>query len=324
MSKAPQGRGMFIWKIYKLFGGDYAKMLKYAQYMNLDWVAIKILDGSWRYNRILKPTGWKNYAKEFTQIFHDAGIDVHGWQYVYLYNGRREGKALREVSKEMGLKGVIMDVEGHVKHAKNQMQHVINYCQEIAKITDMPVGFSSYRYPSYHREIPYHPFLDVSTYITPQVYWMKAHNPVAQLLRSKREYADLEYGHLPFVPTGSAYSEWGWTPRDQELVDFNEAVIEEEYPGICWWRFGTAVSNGWHKLIKNMPSNYGGVPAPTPGPIPEKHYRVAFNLNIREKPSAQERDIGTLAKGSDITLTNVQGKWGKIEGWVHTDYIEPL
>lgn len=314
----PEGRGMFIWKLGKLFGGDYKKALEWAQYMKLDWVAVKFLNGKWKYNY------WNGcwQIKKFIEIFHTAGIDVHGWQWVLMEDPVNEGKALVKGAKELGLKGVLMNIEAPCKNANTQS--VSLYCQEAADL-EIPVGFSSYRYPSYHREIAYPFYLDVCTYISPQIYFQPAHNPVEQLLRSKKEYGDLGYDHLPFVPTGPAYQEHGWKPLKQELIDLNQGVIEEKYPGISWWRFGTSVALDFASVIAKMPSNYGGAILPVPPPPPpDAHFKTIANLNIRENPSAKSLDIGTLKVGSDITIVERNEVWGRIQGWIHTDFLEPL
>ncbi len=233
-----------------------------------------------------------------------------------------EGKALVNAIKELGLKGVIINIEGPCKNAN--LQSVSRYTQEVADI-DIPVGFSSYRFPSYHREIAYPFYLDVCSYITPQIYFQPAHNPVEQLLRSKREYDALGYEHLPFVPTGPTYQEWGWKPLNQELIDLNQMVIHKKYPGICWWRFSSAVALDFAPVIAKMSNNYGGEVIPVlPPPPPETHFKIVANLNIRESYNVHSHDVGTLRSGSDVTIVERSGVWGKIEGWVHTDFLQPL
>jgi hypothetical protein len=324
MESNPKGRGMFIWQLWNLFGGDYQKMLKFAKYMKLSWVSVKILNGKYKYNwyRDLKYPLGHDLVKELINVFHGSGIEVHGWQWVLMKDGQREGEALVARAKDLGLKGVMMNIEAPCKNAP--ITQVIKYCQEVADL-DIPVGFSSYRYPSYHREIAYEPYLDVCSYISPQVYWIQAHDPVAQLERTIKEYAKLEYGHMPLVPTGAAFTEYGWKPTKQEMIDFNEAVIELKLPGLSWWRFGHAMTLGYYKVIADMPANYGGLPAPDPPPpVENTFFKTKAPLNIRVEASVQSKDVGTLQKGSEVTIIERSGKWGKIRGWVHMDYLEPL
>ncbi len=316
--KAPKGRGMYIWKIGNLFGGDYQKMLEWALYMKLDRVNVKILNGKWKYNY------WNGHwhVKDLVKVFHNAGIEVYGWQWVLMEDPKAEGLAAVNAMNELSLDGFDMNVEAPCKGVP--AWKAVTYNQEIASI-DKPVGFCSYRFPKYHPEILYNAYLDVCSYIAPEVYWAPSHNPVEQLVRSIKEYKDMDYGHMPVVPVGSAYLEHGFSPTKQEMIDFNQGVIELKLPGVSWWRFGQAVSLGYASTIKNMPSNYGGVVIPDPPPPPpETHFKTKANLNIRDQPSTQGNDVGTLMQGSDITLVKSDGVWGKIEGWVHKDYLEPL
>lgn len=316
---APKGREMYIWKIINLFGGDYKKMVEWANYMKLKRVNVKVLNGKWKYNY------WnaKWHVKDLVKAFHNAGIEVYGWQWVLMDDPKTEGLAAVNAVKELGLDGFVMNIEAPCKNIPTSKAHA--YTQEITAIKNVPIGFCSYRFPNYHRGIFYPAYLDVCTYIAPEVYWAPSHNPVAQLVRSIKEYADMGYGHMPVVPVGSAYSEHGYSPTKQEMIDFNQGVIELKLPGISWWRFQQAVDLGFASTIKNMPDNYGGVVIPTPPPpLPETHFRTKANLNIRASASAQSADVGTLAQGSDITIVERDGVWGKIKGWVHTDFLEPL
>jgi len=314
---APTGRGMYIWKLGKLFGGNYEKMLEWAIFMKLDWVCVKVLNGKWKYNY------WNGHwhAKDFVKFFQAAGIEVHGWQWVLMDDPVNEGKAAVNAVKELGLNGFAMNIEDPCKNVP--VRSAVDYSQEITAI-ELPVGFCSYRFPTLHREILYSAYIDVCTYLAPEIYWAPAPNPVEQLLRSYKEYEDMDYGHLPFSPLGAAYGEHGHRPLPQELIDFNAAVIEEQYPSLSWWRFGQAVDLGYANLIAKMPNNYAGDPVQPPPPTPATQFKTLANLNVRETAGTQAADVGTLKEGSDITLVERDGVWGKIEGWVHTDYLEPL
>ena len=55
---------------------------------------------------------------------------------------------------------------------------------------------------------------------------------------------------------------------------------------------------------------------------------TASSLNIRAKASATSDDLGTLKKGTKVTILEVDGSWGKIEyktgkyGWISMKYVE--
>lgn len=47
----------------------------------------------------------------------------------------------------------------------------------------------------------------------------------------------------------------------------------------------------------------------------------AYALNVRKDPSANSEDVGTLVKGSDIFIEEVQGNWGRFGGWVNLNHL---
>ncbi|WP_297637987.1 SH3 domain-containing protein, partial [uncultured Clostridium sp.] len=94
--------------------------------------------------------------------------------------------------------------------------------------------------------------------------------------------------------------------------------------------------NGWHKI--KYGSSYGYVSADyvkttgstspsNPGTSTSKTGTVtASSLNVRENASTGSRVIGSLAKGSKVTVTETKNGWHKIKfgnktGYVSADYI---
>jgi len=59
----------------------------------------------------------------------------------------------------------------------------------------------------------------------PQVYWVRAHNPAAQLRRSVAEFQRLQPWR-PIIPTGSAYKGFGWQPTAAEMTAFLHTAQE--------------------------------------------------------------------------------------------------
>ena len=55
---------------------------------------------------------------------------------------------------------------------------------------------------------------------------------------------------------------------------------------------------------------------------------TASGLNIRELPDADSTDLGTLKKGTEVTILDTEGTWGKIEyktgkyGWISLNYVQ--
>jgi hypothetical protein len=112
-------------------------------------------------------------------------------------------------------------------------------------ILDLPLGFSSYRFPKSHPKVPWDIFGLYCDYWSPQVYWEGAHNPEAQLERSVKQHREI--ANLPIIPAGSAYpnSSIGWYPTIKDLRKFNDAVIAAGLPGILYWEYLAFVATPW-------------------------------------------------------------------------------
>jgi hypothetical protein len=103
---------------------------------------------------------------------------------------------------------------------------------------DLSVGLCTYRYPSLHPEFPWRAWLGGSNgadFHMPQVYWMGAHNPAQQLMRSVNELKAQR--DIPIVPVGAAYTEGGFEPTVSEMDAFHEQVIRLGLLGECWWEW---------------------------------------------------------------------------------------
>jgi hypothetical protein len=100
---------------------------------------------------------------------------------------------------------------------------------------------------------------------------------------------------------------------------------EVESKSVDWNRWEIGNKMQMHEWIS---SNWGGAaPPPPPDEIEpiepiEKRIVTASALNMRSLPSSKSKDIGTLKNGSDVSITQIAGEWGKAEGWIHLDYTD--
>jgi uncharacterized protein YgiM (DUF1202 family) len=49
---------------------------------------------------------------------------------------------------------------------------------------------------------------------------------------------------------------------------------------------------------------------------------VTNKLNVRKTPELGQNVIGQLPNGTMVNVTDISGKWAKIEGWVSTNYLK--
>lgn len=120
-STLADGKGMWIWKIWEL-GESVSQIIDKLESAGVKWVAVKSGDsdsyylspGRLMYNWLIT-NGYDDFGEVVTQ-FHDAGIKVFGWHYVYSYDrwgvsGVTEADVSNQILDIPGIDGLIIDAE---------------------------------------------------------------------------------------------------------------------------------------------------------------------------------------------------------------------
>lgn len=71
-------------------------------------------------------------------------------------------------------------------------------------------------------------------------------------------------------------------------------------------------------MAKDLPKSADGY---TPSKQGLKTVKVTNKLNIRLSPELGDNIIDQLPNGAKVNVTEISGKWAKIEGWVSTNYL---
>jgi len=243
----PTGKGFYNWIIRRVEDGDPQRSIERAKKLGLSFIVPKILSGYTSYNlRQTENGGWvDDILPPYTDAFLDAGIDVYGYQYIYLDDPELEAEAAVARMDYLNLSGLIIDAEVEAKYKPVQAEIYAKIL--IRELPFTPIGLASYRYPSYHPELPWEELLSCCTFHNPQVYWAQAHNPGDQLEKSYIELKNIR--NLPVIPIGAAYDEHGWKPTREEINEFDWTAKDMELPGICWWEWYEAIQNDFEKTI---------------------------------------------------------------------------
>ena len=212
-----QGKGFMIWQVPNCEGGDPNAIAAAALEANLSHVLIKIADSSYAYN-INKTTG-VDMVYPIVQALHSKGIQAWGWHYVYGYDPVGEANIAVNRVNDLGLDGYVIDAEVEYKQSGRDVAATTFMNKLRQGIPNTPVALCSFRFPSYHRELPWTEFLDKCDYNMPQVYWQEAHNAGAQLERSVSELLALTPSR-PVIPTGPVYKVGGWVPYASDITEF--------------------------------------------------------------------------------------------------------
>ncbi|MCJ7735107.1 MAG: nuclear transport factor 2 family protein [Anaerolineales bacterium] len=304
---------MFIWIIRNCHNGSVSEITNKAVNSNYSHVLIKVANGIYSYNY-----DWEkqiDLVPPLVAALKSAGIQAWGWHYLFGDQPVEEAQKAISRIRQLGLDGYVLNAEGHYKGKYNAATTFMN--QLTASITNIPIGLSSYRYPSYHPQLPWDEFLKKCDLNMPQVYWMFAHNPGAQLKQSITEFQNLKYTP-PIFPTGAAFTEYGWTPTISEINEFMQKAKDLKLPGINFWE--------WSNLHNYLPAEYYRTIRDfqwDSGPTPPKDIAELFIAALNAHSTDQ---IQALYRDDAVHITSertVQGKVA-IKTWFSSLFNEIL
>ncbi len=218
-----KGKGFFIWKVMDSEKGNPKAITQVARDAQLTHVIIKIADGAFPYN-VNRQTN-EDYVSPVVESLRNAGIKVWGWQYVYGDYPSSEAKIAIKRIKELQLDGFVIDAEMEYKEPgkKNAATHYTKQLRN--EFPHLPLALSSYRFPSFHPQLPWKAFLEYCDYNMPQVYWEQSHNPEPNLVRTVKEFQSIT-PFRPIVPTGPTYRAGNWVPTDEDTIKFLDKCKE--------------------------------------------------------------------------------------------------
>src|SRR5258705_7115820 len=234
------GKGWFIWQVARCERGIAAAIADKAAAAGLSHVLLKVAERTYAYGIDRKG---HDMVAPVAAALRERGIGVWGWHYVYGDKPGDEAQCAVQRVRELGLDGYVIDAEAPYKvpgKAEAARQFMAQLRAGLPR--DTPVALSSYRYPSYHRALPWREFLEYCDLVMPQVYWQESHNPATQLDRSIKEFGreDLVGFVRPVVPTGSAYGVGNWTATAADLHEFLAEAQRKHMPAVNFYSWDWA------------------------------------------------------------------------------------
>jgi len=304
-----EGKGFFIWKIPDCEHGDPQAIADLAVEAGLTHVLIKVADTVNAYN-IYDSI---DRVPPVARALQDKDIQVWGWQYVTGRDPLGEANKAIERVVSLGLDGYVIDAEKEYKEPGKKLSARKFMDRLRDGLPDKPVALSSYRFPSYHPQIPWQEFLEGCDYHMPQVYWVWADNAGDQLRRSVRELQSLT-PQRPVIPTGSAYKEHGWQPAPGEVVEFLQTAQSLNLSGVNFYSWDS--SRRYLPDVWNAIRDYAWSPPAEDVPI-----RLIAALNTHDP----EQVVALYAPAAvHITAARtVQGQ-DALKAWYQTMFAELL
>lgn len=295
------GKGFMIWKVRDCEGGNPGLISSEAHAAGFTYVLIKIADGARPYNI----DDGVDKVPAVVQALKSRGIKTWGWHYVYGDDPIGEAQIAISRIQQLGLDGYAIDAESEYKlpgrydNAELFMSELRNSLQQF------PIGLSSFRFPTLHPQLPWKAFLEKCDYNMPQVYWVGAHNPEAQLQRCVNEFQAMT-PFRPIIPTGPVYRYGDWEPTPSDIIVFLNTArsLNLNAANFFTWDYRTILSSLWDAV-----ASYPWGSQPPPQELPQQYFYV---LNTHD-PS----QVSALYRSNAVHITAAQTIQGinTIENW---------
>jgi hypothetical protein len=268
----PAGKGVFEWCILDTEKGDPEAIATEAVRMGFGHVLLHIVDGYISEQNVTRGAKLDPYAK----ALQAAGVECWGWGAIYPKTWQYTPPIVDAAARRLGLAGFVIDAEGawEVKGSATQAAAFMSALRALQPT--LPLGLSSYRWPSVHGAFPWAAFREHCDFDMPQVYWEIAHNPVYQLTRSRAEFSAMSPS-LPFVPTFPLYKNGGWTPTAEDVELFLQEVKAQNLPAVNAW--------DWFQGRRDTPAAW------------EVFQSFAMGAEPEPTPQTWEESIDTWARG---------------------------
>lgn len=270
------GKGFYMWQLWNCDNADPRAIATRVQNAGLSHVLIKIADGAnWIYNY--------NYDTKTDLIppvanaLRDIGVQVWGWHYVRGDDPVGEARIAINRMTELGLDGYTIDAESPYKQPGKD-QAARTFMQELRNgLRNIPVALSTYRFPRWHPEFPFIPFLEGCDINMPQVYFEGAHNPEHHLNLCLEQYGELR-PVLPMIPTAPTYTSPTWRPTPDEITRFFQHAQNLGMTAANAWSYDWSTNPAYIDLF-NAVADYHWPPV---APVADYPEQVIGKLNQKD------------------------------------------
>jgi Putative peptidoglycan binding domain len=226
-------QGMWIWYISKSEGGSLPRIIAKAQRYGIGTLYVKSGDAG---------GVWSQFTTSMVETFHQAGIDVCAWQFVYGDRPVAEAK-VGAISVKRGADCLVIDAEGHYEGKYASADRYIRALR--ARIgDDYPLSLAGFPYVDYHPSFPYSVFFGPggATYNQPQMYWKAIETSVRAVFEHTFLFNRL-WG-VPIYPLGQTYGGAG----RKSIQRFRRFAVSYDNLVPSWWDWQETTTAGWQAV----------------------------------------------------------------------------
>ncbi len=276
------GKGMWIWQIWTEENGNLDTVISRLKSAGVTWVAVKLGDSNSPWDRPGENLySWASQYGGFASVidtFHNNGIKVYGWQYVYgksMWSGTgtlaTEADVTNGILDIPGIDGFIIDAEAEFE-ASGMTAVAAQYLSAVRTVhPNSFVALTSFaRVTGF--PIPWTTFLQSCDANMPQAYWALRPTSVSQEFSAMRsdfeswEQKWINEGYIssikPIVPIGceNSQGETSYQMHYGDIQQFCSLCQSVSYVGVSLWDYDGMSSMNW----SDYAASWVNGPPPTP------------------------------------------------------------
>jgi hypothetical protein len=247
--KFPFGKGLWIWELSSLYPkfGTVQAIAQKCKDVGIAWVALKSGDGTHTWET---QGGVAQFNTDIINIFHQYGLKIYSWSYVYGDDPKREAD-ISVWSLEKGVDGHIFDAEGQYEGKPEAAVIMLESVR--GRQPDAFLAHAPFPIIDSHQTFPYLEFGKYCDAVMPQVYYGEfKKKPAESVIWMYDNFMRWENiwkaaGHedsiKPLSPIGQAYDDpgIGYTCSPEDILDFIDAT--KGYMSCSFWSFQHVVSS---------------------------------------------------------------------------------
>ena len=264
------GKGIWIWKIYdtdddgKIDSGNLPSVIEKTKSAGIRWVVIKFGDGSdyWPTNPERKLYKWfkkNNYTlSDIINGFHNAGIKIFGWHYVYGDDPTEEADVSNKILNISGIDGLIIDVEPWEKHWGGNPE---GEEEKLELIRDEHphdfIAYTTYARSGGDIDDYYKVYSRYCDAVMPQAYWAaRPLTPEKEIEKMEEAWGSVydKWEGIPIIPVGQGGYLSDIGGRDiynGEISRFCNKLQDSGYEGVSIYRYGIMDEAAWDEYASS-------------------------------------------------------------------------
>jgi hypothetical protein len=234
---------MWIWQLPKAERGNRAAIVRRARKSNIRTLFIKAGDGR---------NNWRQFTPSMVRYFHDRGLKVCGWHYVYGRRPATEATVSANAIRD-GADCMIIDAEAEYEGRYSAADtYMTSLREQVGGST--PVALAGFPYVDYHPGFPYSVFFRPggAQYNLPQMYWRAIGTSVERVFT--HTYRWNQPYDRPIYPLGQIWQR----PPARDIKRFRRLAMAYGATGTSWWEW----SQGSRSAFKSATRVLGAPPSP--------------------------------------------------------------